>query len=134
MLSKIYERGILHQIKVTIEENHLYRATQSGYRQGHSCITLLHKLHNDITSAMKRSEITIAVMADYSKAFDTVDFETMLNKLKALNFSNDFIKLIAKYLTDRFQFVQFDDKKSPLLRVVYGVQQGSILGPILFNL
>ena len=48
ILPKIFERIILSQLKVTFEQHHVLSDTQSGYRQGHSCVTILYKLHNDI--------------------------------------------------------------------------------------
>ena len=83
---------------------------------------------------MNRSEVTLAVFADFSKTFDTVDYKTLLKHLNNLGFSHSFLHLISDYLTDRQQYVQVDDKFSDRLKVQFGVPQGSILGPILFNL
>ena len=134
ILSKVFERIILKQMKTSLENYGALNDTQSGYRQGHSCVTLLHKLCDDINASYKKSEITLVVMADYSKAFDTVDHSTLLEKLKFLKFGNSFINLMNDYLTGRHQFVQIDDKQSTIQPVKFGVPQGSILGPILFNI
>ena len=112
----------------------LYKNTQSGYRKGHSSITLLLKLQDDIQKAMNRNEVTLSLFADYSKAFDTVSHKVLLRKLHSLQFSQSSLHLMNSYLSNRKQFVQIDDKRSPLTNVTFGVPQGSILGPILFNL
>ena len=133
-MCKVYEKIILKELPAFIKKIMLYKNTQSGYRKGHSSITLLLKLQDDIQKAMNRNEVTLSLFADYSKAFDTVDHKTFFHKLHTLQFSHSSLHLMNSYLTERKQFVQIDDKRSPLARVYYGVPQGSILGPILFNL
>ena len=87
VLSKIYERVILNQLCSFIERNNLYNETQPGFRKGHTTNTLLLKLRDDIKKAMSKSEVTVSILIDYSKAFDTIDHEMLLQKLNNLNFS-----------------------------------------------
>ena len=84
--------------------------------------------------AMKQSELIMAVFTDYSKAFDTIDFFTLIQKMHSLNFFTDVLYWAFNYLTHRHHFVQIDSNSSSLLTAKYGVPQGSILGPIFFNL
>ena len=83
---------------------------------------------------MKRGEITLAVMADFSKAFDTVAFEKVLSKLHLSGFSRTALQWIASYLTGQKQFVQVDDRSSAQISTTYRAPQGSILGIVLFYL
>ena len=134
ILLKIFERVILSQLKVTLEHHHVLNDTQSGYCQGHTCVTILHKLNNDTKLSFKKGDVTLAVTADYSKAFDTVNYSTLITKLCSFKFSYSFVDLIMDYLSDHQQYVQIDHKKFNLCQVKYGVPQGSILGLTLFNI
>jgi len=78
VLSKVYEKVILQQMTKFIENELVYHTYQSGFRKNHSTVTLLIKLRDDIKKEMKKGEVTIAVFADYSKAFDTIDFYTLI--------------------------------------------------------
>jgi hypothetical protein len=79
------------------------------------------------------------VLADFSKAFDTVSFDTvsfktMINKLHSLKFSKNFLLWLTIYLSGRRHYVQINDRKSNSIPAYLGIPQGSILGPMLFNL
>ena len=69
-----------------IEKYHLLKETQSGFRKVHSIFTVGIKLKDGILKAMNKDEITLAVMVDYSKAFDTVDYEILITKIHRLIF------------------------------------------------
>ena len=74
------------------------------------------------------------VLADFSKAFDTVNYKVLITKLSTLGFSKPFLCWLNSYLSDRSHFVQIDDRTSESVNVGFGVPQGSILGPMLVNL
>ena len=78
VLLKVFERIILNQVTRFIDKHGVYQSTQSGYRKGHSCITVLLKLRDDIQCALNNSsEVAIALSADYSKAFDTIRYDIL---------------------------------------------------------
>jgi len=125
VLSKVFERVILNQLCKFIEDKALYNETQSGFRKGHSTSTLLIKLRDDIKKAMAKSEVTLSILIDYSKAFDTIDHKNLLLKLHNMNFSCDSL---------RIQYVQVEDKTSSIKPMFFGVPQGSILGSAVQSL
>ena len=83
---------------------------------------------------MNTSEVTLRILLDYSKAFDTIDQLTLLEKLHKLNFSKQALKLIHSYVSEWKQFVQIDDKRSSIKLKSFVVPQGSILEPAFFIL
>ena len=133
-VSKIFERLVLNQILVFIEKQALLASSISGYRKGHSTTTVLMGITDDIIRAMKKGEVTLMVCADYSKAFDKVQFKAVLARLHEMGFSKSFLLLVPSYPSERRQLVQIDDNLSELAYVEFVVPQGSILGPGLFNL
>ena len=85
-LSKIYERLVLSQLVSHIDEQSLLGGRISGYRQGHSTCTVLIGIQDDFIRPMNRREVTMMVCADYSKAFDTVQFKALLRKMHCMGF------------------------------------------------
>ena len=75
-----------------------------------------------------------AIFMDLSKAFDTINHGLVLAKLKAYGFSKQALSFMCSYLNNRRQRVQINNKFSSLKEVLAGVPQGSIDGPLLFNL
>ena len=112
ILSKVFERIILQQLTEIIEHEMIYDQKQSGFKKGHSTTTILLKLKNDISNAMKKGEVTLAILADFSKALNTVDYRTLLRELHAIGFSERLLYLFRDYLSNRQHLVQIDDKIS----------------------
>ena len=74
-----------------------------------------------------------ALLTDLSKAFDCIDHELLIAKLHAYGFDNDALKFIYSYLKGRKQRTKVNSSYSSFAETLFGVPQGSILGPLLFN-
>jgi hypothetical protein len=85
-----------------------------------------------VSTALNKKHHSIAIFCDLRKAFDTVDHEILLKKLKKMGVGGVELEWFRNYLCDRKQFVFIDGNCSPLLSILLGVPQGSILGPLLF--
>ena len=92
------------------------------------------KFVNNLYSARNKGEYTAALYLDVQKAFDVVHHGRLLVKLKNLGLTTSTLKMIESYLTNRTCSTLANDKKSTKKTILYGVPQGSILGPVLFTL
>ena len=123
---------MFRQLPLFIDKNNVFNNNISAYRKGQSTTTVLQAIRDDIVKAMKRSEVTMMILADFSKAFDTICFRNLITKMSKVGFPRDFLIWTLKYITHRKQVVQIDDTCSEVKNVNFGVPQGSILGLVLF--
>ncbi len=107
---------------------------QSGFRKKHSTTTAALKVLNDIVGSIDNGDFCASLFIDLSKAFDTVDHEILLHRLKSVGLSSDVIPWFKNYLSGRTQCVQAEGKLSDSLQIAKGVPQGSVLGPLLFTI
>ena len=84
--------------------------------------------------ALDKEENMLPIFMDLSKAFDTINHDLLLAKLKTYSFSKQALSFMRSYLKNKRQRVQINNKFSSLKEVIVGVPQGSIDGPLLFNL
>ena len=133
-LSKIIEKLANKQIIMYLIKHDLLDPNQSAYKKNHGTQTALLKLCEDIYDAIDDSEITLLVLLDFSKAFDTVNHKLLLAKLNILGFQENTCDWIKSYLSGRQQKVVIENESSPWSSIINGVPQGSILGPLLFTI
>ena len=106
---------------------------QSGYRRFHSTETSLIRLFNYIGCALDKGDNAVLLLLDLSSAFDTIDHETLIERLKMrFGLTGNVLKWIKSYLLSRQWVVNINGTNSDSRTMRWGVPQGSVLGPLLF--
>ena len=130
-VSKIYERDMFTQISNYIEK--YLSPYLFGFRKGHSVEQCLMTMLETWKRALDRKKSVGAVLTDLSKAFDCLNHELIIAKFEAYGFHHDALLLIYDYLSNRTQRTKVKSDYSSEREIKFGVPQGSILGPLVFN-
>ena len=104
---------------------------QFGFQKGKSTYMTLILLIDRITEALDKGDCVVGIYLDFSKAFDTVNHEIVLQKLSMYGIQDISLEWFRDYLTNRSQYVTYNFKKSTKESITCEVPQGSILGPLL---
>ena len=133
--SKLLERHVARCLLDHATTNDLLDRNQSAYRPHHSTETALVLVQNDILKALDQRHGVILILLDMSAAFDTVDHDVLVTRLEQrFGVTGCAIAWIKSYLSDRSQSVKIHGSVSDDTPLVFGVPQGSALGPILFTM
>ena len=132
-ISKIFARCIFHQLFNFMDHQFLSKY-QCVFRKGYSTQYCLSTMLKKWKSAVDKGKSFGALLTDLSKAFDCLSHKSLLAKLHAYGFSIAALRLIHSYLTNRRQRTKINFSFSSSEEIVFGVPQGSIIGPLLFSI
>ena len=134
VFGKIFEKLIYQRLYSFLTSKGIISENQFGFKKGHSTSHALNYSVDHIESLLKKKKHVLGIFIDLSKAFDTISHDKLLWKLNHYGIRGNALDLIRSYLSNRSQYVEVLDEHSKHLPIVWGVPQGSILGPLLFLL
>ena len=134
-IGKLTERVVLKRLNEHMTVNSLHIEEQSAYKKQHSTETLSIRICNDLLVAADERTATVVMMLDLSAAFDTVDHDLLLRILKKeIGLRGKVLDWFASFLKGRSQRIRLGSTLSEVISIRFGVPQGSVLGPVLFNI
>ena len=116
------------------EKYHILHESQHGFREKHSTSTAAVEVINLITKALDSKEFALAIFYDVSKAFDSLNHNILICKLKYYGIRETALNWFISYLKNRFHYTFSNNISSSHTLLTCGVPQDSILGPTLYLL
>ena len=132
IFGKIFEKVIYKRLYSFLTSQNILYDKQFGFRKSHSTSHAINHSISHIKNEIDSKKYVLGIFIDLSKAFDTIDHHKLIHKLNHYGIRGAANKLIESYLSNRTQYTECLGEKSEPLDIMYGVPQGSVLGPLLF--
>ena len=130
--SKLFENHIYNQLIKFFNNTKTLHHQQYGFRKNSSTEIAISDIYDKILDAVDKKRICCTVFIDLAKAFNTVDPEILVEKLRSYGVRGLPLKLLESYLKNRYQYTKVNGISSNLCKIDIGVPQGSSLGPLMF--
>lgn len=144
IVSKIFEKHIYKELTNYLEKNNILANEQKGFRENCTINLAIYDFLHKVMINVDKTNPVCTVFCDMTQAFDYVRHDILLQKLESYGIRGNILKLIQSYLSNRKQITEINSinkrtkceetYQSDMRLVKYGVPQGSVLGPLLFNL
>ena len=129
--SKILEKIMYNRLYKYLTGNSMVYKKQFGFQEGHSTEHATVQLVDQIRNSFESKKYTLSVFVDLFKAFDTVNHKILISKLENYGIRGKKLLWFMSYLTNRTQFIKYSNLNTIFQKIVCGVPQGSVLGPLL---
>ena len=107
---------------------------QHGFKKERSTVTAAMTIQSKLAQLLENNNYAIMASLDLSAAFDVVNRDLLLKRLDVIGLSQEFVKIIEEWLTNRKAYVEVEQSSSSFFPIQCGTVQGSVLGPVLFSL
>ena len=133
-MSKIIEKVVAARLTDHLSEHNLYEPSQSAYIKYHGTESALLRVQNYILPTVDDKRGVFLVLLDLSAAFDTIDHTILPGRLNSLGVKGPALQWITSYISNRTQAININGVLSSVATLLFGVPQGSILGPLFFTI
>ena len=133
-ISKLIEKLVSKRLIKFLDKFNIISDNQYGFRASHSTNHAIANICEKIRHNVDTNEHTVSIFLDLSKAFDCVNHQILIDKLRHYGIRGVALNFLKSYLSDRTQFTIVNGISSDILNIICGVPQGSTLGPLLFLL
>lgn len=132
--SKIVEKTLYVRLLDYLAKNEIIHENQFGFAELSNTLSATSFLMNKIRTNLDQRKFVSCIFIDLQKAFDMVNHKILINKLKNIGLNGKFLNILITYLHERKQRVKIGNTFGDFSNILSGVPQGSILGPLFFNI